>query len=81
MEKIKLIFATVGALAGVTGAYATHRPGDAPGNVVYNWYVPDGQLAFIATVAVAKSACPDPGVIVCLRGTAANYAPVTLFRP
>ncbi|MBC9915553.1 hypothetical protein [Chitinophaga varians] len=82
-ESIKVVYLTLGALIGFGGAYATSHKAD-PGAVsyTYNWYTPNGNLAFISTVAVARSACPIGGVVVCLQGTntARQLQPITLFR-
>lgn len=82
MKKIRLFTAVVGALAGVTGAYATTRHiGIKYAGEVYNWYY-NGQLAFSATIEVARSACLTGVATVCLRGTATILLlpPVTLLR-
>ncbi|SKA47030.1 hypothetical protein SAMN04488128_10879 [Chitinophaga eiseniae] len=84
MEKIKMIFSVLGTLLGIAGAYATNNSRETGGNgVMYNWYISSGDLAFSATIAVAKSVCPYDGIDICLRGTASAYhqVPVTLFRP
>ncbi|MGN7823495.1 hypothetical protein ACTJJB_25465 [Chitinophaga sp. 22536] len=83
MRKIELSIAVIGALLGVTGAYATKRHAGSKFDVaVYNWYL-NGQIAFTATIQVAKSACPTGLRTICLRGTATKYMvpPVTLWRP
>lgn len=83
MERVKLFFSVLGVLLGVTGAYATRRHAVPQyGNIIYNWYIANGQLAFSATIEVAKSACIQGDAVVCLRGTATiiQQPSVTLLR-
>ncbi|WP_343746380.1 hypothetical protein [Chitinophaga sp.] len=71
MKKIKLSVSIVGALLGITGAYATTRHTSAKySGPMYNWYLSNGELAFSATIEVAKSMCLAGFATVCLRGTA-----------
>lgn len=84
MEKIKLVFGVLGALSGITGAYATSRPVNKSlyNGPIYNWYIITGDLAFRSTIEVAKSACPFGFDLFCLRGTAEELflPPITLLK-
>lgn len=80
MKKVSVICATLGALIGVGGAYANgHSEIEKTIGVTYNWYLPSGELAFIAVVTVAKAICPAGVLKTCLRGTATGMQSITLF--
>ncbi|WP_113613712.1 hypothetical protein [Chitinophaga flava] len=82
MKKTKVAFSALGALIGIGGAYATtHQVISGKVDInTYNWYTPDGQLAFRSTILPARSACPELVGYVCLRGTAQGIPNVTLFK-
>lgn len=81
---IKTILAAAGAIAGIGGAYANvHAVSEKWVAITYNWYTPGGDLAFSATLNVAKSICNAPNGNLCLIGTAYSISmpPITLYRP
>lgn len=87
MQKIKVAFAALTAIAGIGGAYATTQQGATERvGTLYKWVTVTHQLVTVyqsLTIGQAKlaSGC-TAGTVRCLHGTAlqAGKPAVTIFR-
>ncbi|WP_147243295.1 hypothetical protein [Chitinophaga flava] len=86
MKKIKIAFASLSAVAGIGGAYATMHPSESSSFRVaqtYTWRtIIVGKVVYTSTTVSAArflSDCTGDVAIPCLRGTAPGIPPVTLF--
>lgn len=80
MNKIKVAFAALTAIAGIGGAYAFSNNGGNRANTVYKWHTVGGFTLLQTTIPSAQVVCPEPSGVTCLRGTAPQRTPVTLFK-
>ncbi|MBC9915552.1 hypothetical protein [Chitinophaga varians] len=84
MNKIKIAFAALAAVAGIGGAYAATQGESSARVLTYNWYTPAGTPFSVSqtTVAAANASGCKGTSVTCLKGTnvAKQQAPVTLFK-
>ncbi|WP_212003901.1 hypothetical protein [Chitinophaga sp. HK235] len=80
MKKIRVVLASIGAVIGIGGAYASsHYSVKSPhGLTVFNWYTANGTFVLVGNTVTARTlACPITGVRTCLIGTVGGVTYVT----
>lgn len=78
MNKIKIAFASLAAIAGIGGAYAATGHLDSRAGTIFNWYTAGGTFQVSGTTVQLSGVCTG-GASFCLRGTAVvNNKPVVL---
>ncbi|PWV56260.1 hypothetical protein [Chitinophaga sp. S165] len=78
MKKIKLLFAILAAVAGVSGAVASSVSTYSSADITYNWINWDNELVLVnQTQAQAQTLCSGSQPTVCLRAQGATHVYTT----